>query len=134
MDPKDFITWCDEIELEKEPEVCLRNVASRYYYGLFHLISDSFEDMPKYTDTGVHNSVSEYLERGYTGTKYDRNELKKLSYMMRQAKGLRVKADYTLHEAFTLNDCATTKASVKKCLTQLEKIINVDFGLEVSSG
>lgn len=122
MDAQEFFRWCDSLDLAESQEVVRRNYASRYYYGLYHLISNSFPEMPSYKGVGTHKGVSEFLERGYTGKDYDQKELKKLSYLMKQSKNFRVNADYMMGSEFTLNDCNAAKASVFKCIDKLKEI------------
>lgn len=129
MDAQDFFKWCDSLDLNISQEVVLRNYASRYYYGLYHVIANSFPEMPSYIGIGTHQGVSEFLEKRYTGNDYDRKELKKLSYLMKQAKNFRVSADYMIGNEFTLDDCNAAKASVYKCLDKLTEIMDASVAV-----
>ena len=120
MDASDFFNCCLTLDLSQE--IARRNHASRQYYGLFHSIKEAFPEMPQYTQVGTHQAVSEYLEKGYSGNEHDRKELKKLSYMMKQAKEFRVTADYLLDKPFTEQECDSARQSVAKCLQKLAQI------------
>lgn len=123
MEAKEFFEWSDKLDLQNEVEVGRRSYVSRYYYGLFHLIVSSFPEMSNYTNLGTHQAVSEFLERGYRGTEHDIKELRKLSYLMRQAKNFRVNADYLIKDPFTIADCESGRGAVEKCVAKLVEII-----------
>jgi|GEM_PF-4708353 len=116
----DILTWCNE--QSPQCEFSRRNFTSRYYYWLFHTIRESFPEMPKYANIGVHKSVSEYLERGCADTRFDKKELRILSYLLVAAKNHRVTADYELDQDFTETDRLDAKLSIENCASQLVKI------------
>lgn len=122
MTSADFFEWCDSLKLDSEIEC--RNHASRYYYGLLHLVMESFPDMPVYKNIGTHRSVNEYLEKGYRGKEYDRTELRKISAMLTHAKNYRVNADYVLNGEFTLKESSLAKMAVDRCVIKLKEVLS----------
>lgn len=99
-------------------EAFLRSAASRYYYAIYHMLMLSLveRDKPlmKAEQGGSHEDLLFSLEKSGDTT------LKRAAYAAREAKNLRVVADYNLSTDFSPDMCrkvAQTAERVEKLLS-----------------
>ncbi len=102
-----------------------RSSANRAYYSAYHvcsIVAKKHKICPQNPNKGFKHA--ELRERFITNkTAYlTRDNLRKLGYMLKQAKSLRVKADYKINNSFTYNQSDT-------CLSQTKAIINLSIKL-----
>lgn len=84
-----------------------RNAASRAYYAAFHWcqpVSQTLSE-PRY-DSNVKGTHDYLIKKfGDAGGKH-KNQLKAIAYMLKEAKDIRVKADYEIDTAFEKTEAA----------------------------
>jgi uncharacterized protein (UPF0332 family) len=102
-----------------------RSSTNRAYYSAYHvcsIVAKKYKIYPKNLNKGFkHSELSEQLIANKTPY-LTRDRLRKLGYMLKQAKSLRVKADYKTSNSFTYNQSDT-------CLSQTKAIINLSIKL-----
>lgn len=80
-----------------ETEIGYRNCVSRAYYSMYHNVLELItQEIPRYSQKGVHACLLTYLAEGSADEPYEPKELRKLSYVLQQQKSNRSKADYDL--------------------------------------
>lgn len=83
-----------DLKNEEYDEIALRCCVSRSYYSMYHAALEILKNqVPNYSNVGSHASLIGYLESGPKDEPYDARELKKLSYILKQARSQRVIAD-----------------------------------------
>lgn len=112
----DFLSFAQQAQSQCT-EIAYRNIVSRAYYACYHSVLGVLEDpVPKYTNGGVHSNLIEYLSGGSLPEIYDKRELRKLSYILKQQKELRCEADYDISSSHI------TKLTAEDSLNQAEKV------------
>ena len=80
-----------------ETEIGYRNCISRAYYSMYHCALGLVTcEIPKYEKHSVHGCLLTYLEKGSSEEPYSPKKLRMLSYILRQHRENRNKADYEL--------------------------------------
>lgn len=118
------VTYLDILNFSKgcmkaENEVGYRNAISRAYYAAYHCIYPSMAYGPQ----DSHQGLIDYLARSDTSAReqYDKKDLLALHYALKNMKGMRVVADYSLNngEMNMINakaNIATSEKAINKML------------------
>lgn len=78
-------------------EIGYRNCVSRAYYSMYHCALEIVTcEIPKYEKHSVHGCLLTYLKEGASEEPYNPTKLRILSYILRQHRENRNKADYEL--------------------------------------
>lgn len=116
---KDFLEFA-EFSLDLDTEIGFRNSVSRAYYSIYHTVLDIIEgNIPNYSGGGSHSSLIKYLEDSSNPEKYDKRQLKRLSYILKQQRDLRCDADYELDIDII------TKATANDSIKQAHRIADI---------
>lgn len=99
-------------------EIDFRNLMSRSYYALFHLIREIAETLPlpnsKNNKYGSHQKVIAQFEQN--------PKTKQFAYVINQRKLARCKADYDIHQHIIRLDAAQHFHAVKDLIKKLEQL------------
>lgn len=116
--PDDFIDAAETLILNNT-EMDFRNAASRAYYGAYHrsfIYAHHHLGIPADVDGGSHYAVSEsYLSKSDLS-------YRKVSILLRQAKAIRVTADYHLSVNFDENLAATALEQAKRIIESVDSL------------
>ncbi len=107
-----------------ETEIGYRNCVSRAYYSMYHNALELItQEIPNYTQKGVHACLLTYLAEGSASEPYEPKELRKLSYVLQQQRNNRFKADYDLDSE------QVGKFMAEEALTACNRVKQICIGL-----
>ncbi|MWP50433.1 MULTISPECIES: hypothetical protein [unclassified Gilliamella] len=112
--------------LSNEREIDYRNFISRGYYGMYHKISAILECNPK-VSISHHSALIEYLgtPSQHKNEPFDSNKLKSLSYILKQERLMRNKADYDINDTdITLLDVDQSKRTHDQFRSRINELLN----------
>ncbi len=115
INPEEFDLSAKRAHAENT-EIGYRNCISRSYYGMYHTVLNVLCYMPNPENFSVHQALFRYLASPAPEEKHDKIVLRKISYILKQAKESRCLADYEL----TIDDI--TENSSNLALIQSTKI------------
>lgn len=99
-------------------EIGYRNCISRSYYSMYHSVLAILEnDIPHYSDGGVHASLLKYLEFSGSCEPHCSRQLRVLSYILKSARDMRCKADYDIESD------QISKPSAEDAITRANRVI-----------
>lgn len=103
-----------------DTEIGYRMCLGRSYYAMYHCAKSMIKsELPRYVKGGHHYSLIEFLADPHNGESYDKKGMKIISYILRQGRELRNKADYDL-------SCDTiTDLVAETQITQTERLIDM---------
>lgn len=104
------------LDAEGEPEH--RAAASRAYYAAYHSATPELDTLDVVPDAtgGVHNRLAESFIQNANFS------IKSIGYLLRQAHGERVRADYALSNDFSRDEAESVISTVEKILDKLDEI------------
>jgi uncharacterized protein (UPF0332 family) len=115
-----------KVNFKLETEIGYRMCLGRSYYAMYHCAKNMIScELPKYSKGGNHYSLIEYLADPHNGETYDKKGMRIISYILRQGRELRNKADYDLSCDSITNLVAETQ------IIQTEKLIDMCEKLNV---
>lgn len=96
-------------------EIDLRNAASRAYYSAFHASRDVSHCCPNVVvrDAGQHEILIQRFKK-YPSTSPGHESAKKIAFLLDQARGIRVRADYETRSSFHKRVTETQIHNVKR--------------------
>lgn len=78
-------------------EMGFRNCVSRSYYAMYHeVLSVLTESVPSYVGMGSHACLLTYLQDSHSPEPHDKQQLKRLSFILKMQRDKRHDADYEL--------------------------------------
>lgn len=103
-------------------EMTYRNVVSRAYYGLYHLVKSKVsEPIPSYS-TGSHRQLSLFLQEGRGIAESKKKTYKKLGYILEQQHMMRCASDYRLTQTITQHQAQGALQSYLKAVEICEQL------------
>lgn len=119
VSPECFLTTAQD-SMAIGTEIGYRNCISRAYYSMYHSVLAILEnDIPHYTDGGVHASLIKYLEFSGSCEVHCSKQLRVISYILKSAKDIRCKADYDIESEHI------AKPSAEDAITRANRIIEM---------
>lgn len=111
-----------------ETEMGYRNCISRSYYSMYHSVLAILKnDIPHYTQGGVHSNLIKYLEFSGSTEPHCSHKLKVIAYILKAAKDVRCMADYDLK-------CTEiTKETAEDAITRANRVIDMCDKLEAAA-
>lgn len=129
IDKTDFFDSADIKDCgDSTPEIAIRNAISRSYYAAYHAaldISDRLEE-PFYESKtqGVHDRLikqfADYKKRDANDP--EEFKVRSISYVLKQLKALRVRADYYLDDTLLNTDYNTCRSQTENAINKLADI------------
>ena len=111
VSPNQLLEAAQELA-EGSREVDFRNAASRAYYAAYHRCRPIAKRQGlRSSGRGVHGDVIDALR---TATK---PKLKQMAQLLARCRGLRVKADYNIDEAFRRSEAQASTRQAQKIFT-----------------
>ncbi|MDB2331390.1 HEPN domain-containing protein [Alteromonas sp.] len=119
VEGKDFLEFAKSA-VSHGTEIGFRNAVSRSYYSIYHTVLSLVEQqIPNYAGGGTHSSLIKYLEDPSCPERFDKRQLRRLSYILRQQRDLRCDADYEL-DVDTI-----TETTAEDCIEQAMKVCSI---------
>ena len=101
-------------------EECARAAASRAYYSAFHAcreVANKYVMVPAESG-GVHEQLYTAMLNCHPGYTDNYKDVRKLAYMAREIKTIRINADYAIETRFPFGDAVEAIAKSKKLIEQ----------------
>lgn len=115
----DFLDFAKDCML-REDEIGYRNAIARSYYCIYHVADSILVNHPRESHAGLAGYLIDSAWRG--NEDYNKHDLQRLGFLLRQQHGKRKIADYRLNETITKHEA---NESLKISMMVMELIGNM---------
>lgn len=114
---REFLEFAEEI-VNSSKEISHRNAASRAYYAAYHYAQPIAERLDKTApeSAGLHTqTIAKFINS--TNMK-----CKSVGYLLKQAHGIRISADYDIEMTFSKTEAETAIGLAKKIIGKIDEV------------